>query len=437
MGWEVLVWLNDKQTEILRTELRCVNAKNDPCWGYSDQKNRIISACINDKCPKIKECNPNYSPMVRRYWESIKNEIKIYRNPSRQPEYYFVDMIPDSEMKMYISDPENDGREYSTNPIIDDNNKNAGKSRIDPVTGRKQVIIGVRWQITDNSDYQNESLVDIWGYVDDVAEQSAITPTKARPITKIESQKKEAKAVTHPKKKASEYQEGKAIKEHVLGLVSNEIKLTDIATYFDESSHWLLVLSNPAEEAYVSSMLLKNNLHHGFEQKDQIELALIEDLDSVSADVIFVSSNVLKAGCLKENVEGWKKLAEEFSLIKLTVSDRGFYDFGYGDGQHRWTCRNMYGVTHVCVESEDIISVHASDGLYDVSLVEDKNSYQILTKDAMPLGKLGTSFVEVIMELKIAGEIENSPAVIEGVSLEINGGKATVLGMGHLKFIEY
>lgn len=97
----------------------------------------------------------------------------------------------------------------------------------------------------------------------------------------------------------------------------------------------------------------------------------------------------------------------------------------------------MYGVTHVCVESEDVTSLNANDGIYDVSLVEDGNSYQILKKDATPLGNLGPTFADVITALKKAGEIENTPAYIEGVSIEVKEGKTIVLGMGHLKFMEY
>lgn len=433
--------LNAKQVEILQTELRCINAKHDPCWGYSDQKNQIVCACVNNDCPKIKVCNPNFSPKEAAYWVASANEAAIYGNPAKQSEYYFVDMISDAEMKSYDVDPMNDGVEH---PVIKDQRLESGQKksllRAELEVGREQTIVGKRRQIVGKGENQREEIIDIWGFVHDVTPQRSNSRKKAKRLEKIEP-------VTIPKIKVVPKKQEEAIdqdylnkdkfEERVSELVSDEIKLTDIVEQFDENSRWLLVLSNPAEEAYVSSMLLKDNLNHGFTKKDQIELALVEKLNDVSADVIFVSNNVLKTGCLKENVKGWKKLAEASALIKLTISDRDFFDFNYGDGQHRWTCRNMYGVTHVCVESEDVTSLNANDGIYDVSLVEDGNSYQILKKDATPLGNLGPTFADVITALKKAGEIENTPAYIEGVSIEVKEGKTIVLGMGHLKFMEY
>ena len=43
----------------------------------------------------------------------------------------------------------------------------------------------------------------------------------------------------------------------------------------------------------------------------------------------------------------------------------------------------------------------------------------------------------MIRALKNAEEISGLPAVIQGIALRIHDGKPEILGMGHLKFIEY
>ncbi len=436
------IHFTDKQEQILKTELRCIYAKNDPCWGYNDQKKKIVSACINGDCPKIKECNQDYSKENARYWQTDKAERTLYGNPNKQTEYYFVDMISEAEMKLYDVEPQNDGLEYPTikNAVIpDEKKKQAPKTRIDPVTGRKQVVIGKRWQITDNSDYQGEEIVDIWGFVDDVTERREKRPKKARMLEKIVPPKFTAKeAISAPVDVIDiDYANKDVYEKKVADLVMEEVKLTEIGERFYGDSTWLIVLANPAEKAYVSSMLLMDELEHGFTTKDMIQLVHIGELREVSASSVFVSENVLKAGCLENDTQGWKKLTTVPRILQLDITDRDYFNFKYRDGLNRWTCRNMYGVTHVCVEDADVTEIDAEDGLYSVSLVEDKNSYMILKKDGMPLGRLGASFTDVINALKEAKEIESSPAVVKGISIDVKQGKATVLGMGHLKFIEY
>lgn len=436
------VRFSGKQEQILRTELRCIYAKNDPCWGYSDEQKRIVSACINGDCPKIKECNKNYSKEEAVYWRVDKEQKALYGDPHKQPEYYFVDMISDAEMKQYDVEPQNDGLEYPTikNPVIDDKKKKAPKTRIDPVTGRKQVVIGQRWQITDNSDYQGEEIVDIWGFVDDVAERKVKRQKKAKKLEKIEPVTSiiPKKAPVEPvKTKDPDYVNKELYESKVTDITMGVVKLTEIGERYDEDSTWMIVLANPAERAYVSSMLLMDELDHGFSTNDAIQLVLIGDVKELSAKSIFVSDTVLNAGCLEKDTQGWKKLSEASWIMRLDIPDRDYFNFEYGDGLNRWTCRNMYGVTHVCVDSADVTEIDAEDGLYSVSLVEDRDSYLISKKDGMPLGRLGQSFFDVITALKESKEIESSPAVIKGISIAVKSGKATVLGMGHLKFIEY
>ena len=61
----------------------------------------------------------------------------------------------------------------------------------------------------------------------------------------------------------------------------------------------------------------------------------------------------------------------------------------------------------------------------------------ILKKNGDLIGRLGKAFVDLIDALINSGEISGSPANINGISLQVQNGKAEFLGMGHLKFIEY
>ena len=179
-----------KQLSIIETDLRCVYAKTDPCWGYSNEKKRVVSACINGKCPKIKECNPNYSPDEAAYWKTSNNEEQAYGFPRKQPRYYIVDMVSDEEMTRYYSNPKNEGFEYSVprSPVLADEKYDSNrKTKIDPATGRKMVVVGYNWMITDNASYESEELIPIWGYVEEVEEKKQpVTRKRAKRIEKLE-----------------------------------------------------------------------------------------------------------------------------------------------------------------------------------------------------------------------------------------------------------
>ena len=65
-------------------------------------------------------------------------------------------------------------------------------------------------------------------------------------------------------------------------------------------------------------------------------------------------------------------LGKKKEITLLHVAERDFYQFVYGDFDSRWTCRNMYGVTHVCLKRSDISEMEKlADGVYPVSLVDD------------------------------------------------------------------
>lgn len=436
------------QEEILKTELRCVYAKSDPCWGYREDLKRVVSACINGACPRIGQCNPSYSADEAAYWVTSNQERKLYGRPDKQRVYYIVDMISDEEMGRYISTPANEGFEYPTpkNPVLvneQDVIPKEEKFRIDSKTGRKMAVVGYRWTITDNASYESEELIPLWDYVNEVAERQQERIAQRKKAKRIE---KKQETVTLPvlqvKKQDEEdpdYARKEEFEQSVSEHIAAEIKLTDLEGSLLEGSETVILLANPAELEFVSSTFLVSGIEHGIIGSHNIMLALIDDYPKfASRPHVMISNTAMKAGCRKDNVQAWKKLAETASITLLHVSSRDYYLFSYGNQEERWTCRNMYGVTHVCVVPEDIARVDVKDdGLYPASLVENGTSYMILEKDGTPLGQLGKGFADMIMALKNAEEISGLPAVIQGVALRIQDGNPEILGMGHLKFIEY
>ena len=438
----------EKQRDILKTELRCVYAKNDPCWGYSAKQKRIISACINGECPKIKQCNPKYSERIASYWVTTDDEKMLYGRPDKQPKYYIVDMISDEEMMRYDSDPINGGFEYPVpkNPVLKnkkDNIEPKQKTKIDPKTGRKMVVIGYKWMITDNASYESEELLPIWGFVDETEEKKkSVEIKKAKRIEKKRRSEPEKRlsGVTKDKDVNSDYARKEEFEKSVSESISREIKLTDLDSDYIGTNKIILLLDNPAELSFVSSTLLINGIDHGIIHDADIKLALIDDYNRYSDyENVMISSTAIKSGCKESNVGAWKVLSQRKEIIQLLIADREYYQFS-NNGKVRWTCRNMYGVTHVCVDRSDIKDTEMlPDGLYPASIVyeDDNNSFMVVEKNGNLLGHLRREFVDLIDALKQSDEITGSPAVIKGISLNVVNGDAEILGMGNLKFIEY
>lgn len=438
--------LTGKQGSILTTEMRCIYAPKDPCWGYVSERKRVVSACVNGECPKIRECNPKYTDEEAAYWTTTDEERARYGRPDRLPRYYIVDMISDEEMTRYDSNPKNEGFEYPVpkNPVLKDKRdviESEPKTKIDPRTGRRMVVIGYKWMITDNASYESEELVPIWGFVEEVEE-------KKLPTVRKKAKRIEKKQTTEPVKKRQPVQEVKTVdpdyarkedfEKAVASHVTSEIKLTDVDEDSMDSTETVILLDNPAELAFVSSTFLISEIRHGIKESAGIMLALIDEYEKfIGCRNVLISNTVLKTGCKETNVAAWKALSQKDGIEQLNISDRDYFQYKYDSGS-RWTCRNMYGVTHVCVNSEDVKDLETlSDGVYAVSLVDDRDTYMILDKSGTPLGHLGKGFVDMIEALKRDEEISGSPAVIKGISLSITAGKADILGMGHLKFIEY
>ena len=432
------VQFSAKQEEILSTGLRCLKASNDPCWGYDAEKKRVTCACINGDCPSIKVCNKNYTPQYAEDWTMSEELIELYGDPEHQPIQYYYDMIPDSEMRLYEVEPKNEGYEYSTkNPVIRDEEE--PETMVDPLTGRKMVVVGREWRITDTSDYQNSEIVKIWNYVEDIPVRKVVRTKKAARIEKLNSLDREKTALkekitSDTKDIAFDFGLKETYEKNVATSISDELSIMDFSELLKPEDKCIIVVANPAERAYVSSMLMKNGLLHGFEKEDNIQIALIDEFNDCFDKDVFISSFLFKTGCKEASVKGWAKLSEMEKIVLIKVSDREYYKFEYGGNSYRWTCRDIYGIKHVCIEDADIEELDfGTDGLYPFSISDN----MIISEYGDAIGGVSALFEEMINALIDSGEIETQPREIEGMFVNVKGGKHVVLGMGHLKFDEY
>ncbi len=432
------VQFNAKQENILRIGLRCVYAKYDPCWGYDGEKGCETCACIKGDCPKIYECNKNYTFEEAKYWSTSKEDRDLYGEPQNQRVQYFVDMIPDSEMRLYSADPQNEGYEYSAkNPVIKDSEEK--ETRIDPLTGRKMVVVGTKWQIIDSSDYQNEEIVKIWNYVEDAAVKKIKKTKKSARIEKLEPSKEKnvLSKIVHKheeKEEEQDYLKKEDFEKSVSESINDEFSIMELLESYEPGVKWVIVVTNPAEKAYVSSMLMKSEIIHGFGEDDDVQLIQIAQLKNCANKTVIVSSNLCKNGCTELDVQGWKTLASEKSLVKVNIPEREYYKYEYSDGLSRWTCRDTYGIKHVCIEDSDIDELDfGTDGLYPISIADN----MVISEYGDAIGGVSEQFTKLMNSLVESKEIEAIPSEIEGIFVNVKNGTHIVLGMGHLKFDAY
>ena len=186
-------------------------------------------------------------------------------------------------------------------------------------------------------------------------------------------------------------------------------------------------------------MLLENGIKHGIASVQGIRLALIDDYEKYeNRKHVIVSSAVLENRCSDKRMHHWKALARKEEIIELLVANHNYDQVSYGPDKARWTCRNMYGITHICITLKDMrMVVPLPDGLYPVSFIEEKDSYTMLTPEGRKVGFLNESFMSFVKMLEMKQDIPALPEMIEGVSLYVRDGVIDVLGMGHLVFSEY
>lgn len=451
------VHLTKKQMELLKIEMRCTYAPNDPCWGYINGQG-IKSRCVEGECHKIKQCNPTYTREQTDYWRMNEKTRSLYGRPDKQKKYYLVDLVSDEEMLKYISDPKGAGREYPTMKETEQNNLKQKPK------GRHLVVIGYEETYFGDADDQ---FSPIWGYVDDSEDKGLLVENRygsrteyvyknavrEKQIIKKKATNKFADKIV-PKKsskttinieklsaeKRLDYE--KAIKEKL----ENNYQLTEmnseILNQLSSNQIMNIILSNEAEMAYVSSMLLQASIAHDIEIANGCEKVCLWRAQSktlkLTSDVAMVTSNFIKQGCELETETAWNELKKISSISEIVVTGREFFHFTSDDGQERWGCRNLYGATHLAVRSGDLELTESISGEQKITLMKDAKNYIILsTSSAEQVGTTSGTLWSALESLKKTDEIYEFPRMITGLILTQTKSGIELKGIGHMKFDEY
>ena len=399
--------LSEIQMDIIYRGIRCVYSKKDPCWGYDKKIGKSRCDCINGECPKIMSCNPSYTKELSEFWRMSEKDRELYGYPEEQERYYLVDMISDEEMLKYDVYPLNDGLEFDVvkNPVKKESVKTFKKveTKFDPVTGRKMYAIGYRWVITDGASYESDELVPIWGYIDEFKEEKVIKNKKAKKIRKLE------KDIVYDNGTIEiESEKLLEVKHKLSGKVTEEYKLTELISEVFEDKKIAIILSNPAERGYVESMLISSEIFTYPITNIELYVAS-DDFNATLYDEIWISNNVMK---IKTDsiYETLIRISEVKYLVKLNVSEREYFEISCETGEKLWCCRNLYGITHICLSEEYFdIKKELDDGGYKIEIINEDNEFRIKCKGEV-LGNLNDNFNNVLVKLErddyLPGEIK-------------------------------
>ena len=454
------VHLTEKQSQLLEIEMRCAYAKADPCWGYINGQG-IRSRCIEGKCPQIKKCNPTYTLEQQEYWTMTDEAKALYGRPDKQKKYYLVDLVSDEEMSRYFSDPKGAGIEFP--PIPDPEPKTSESER---PKDRKLVIIGYEETYFGDADDQ---ISPIWGYVDDAEDEGTLVTnqygshketvysnvrkvgekTKKKIVnqeksdvkkTKIEEELKKPVAVILDECKKFQYE--KAVKDKVCTSYQLTEITEDLITDLSHGKILNIILSNEAEMAYVSSMLLQANIAHDMELCDGKAQVCLWKAQSknikFSSGIILISRDFIKQGCSLESETIWAELGNISEINEVVVSGRDFFSFLGKNEQQRWGCRNLYGATHLAIQKEDMRFFLSIEEEQTISLMKDTANYIILSKkNAEQLGVTTEELWSALESLKKTDEIPEFPRLIAGLVLTKTSTGYGIKGIGHMKFDEY
>ena len=203
-----------------------------------------------------------------------------------------------------------------------------------------------------------------------------------------------------------------------------------------------IILSNEAEMAYVSGMLLRAQIAHDMELCDGKERVCLWKAQSkkikFSSGVFLVSSAFIKQGCSLETETVWSGLESADKVNELIVSGREFFGFTGKDGEQRWGCRNLYGATHIAIRNKDLeLSIPVEEELPISLIIGDKNYIILTTKNEEQLGFTTENLWNALDNLKKTGEISDFPKLISGLVLAEIAMDFEIKGIGHMKFDEY
>ena len=440
-------FLDSTQKEIIEKEERCVYAKDDPCWGYIEDRG-VVSKCVNTNCYRLRDCNPAFESDEASFWLQSPSDSELYGDPEDQKRYYLVDLISEQEKDQYHSLPSTSGVSHSA--FYEEDRK---KKPLPQIIGFERILF---------PDYCDEQIKPIYGYADEntshfikrtINNYSTISHFEAPPahpkqdvipaIRAVEVVETLAEDAVEESVEEAGYS---ALTEQVVGKVESELELAkttpQLLRKINPTGKMLFVLSNPAELAYLSSMLIKAGIEHSLpdDASGRVRLQLLCDLpENLNNEVVVLSKTVIDEGCTDASHDAWKNLCDAKRVLTINLTGREYAAISCNAGE-RWFCRNLYEATHICALPEDLkLNENVQDGTYKVTLIakDSDRGYRLYASNGYPIGVANQSLLVVLDALKREDEISSDPMRIEGIKIAVSGGKCLVYGIGHMLFDEY
>lgn len=457
--------LENWQLEYLENDMRCVFAKDDPCWGIvksnKDGHKMTRSFCINSDCPKLMECNPDYTAKYGEKWDfDIDNQRQYYYAyyPSRK--YFEVGEISKEEQLSYITAPETSCTEFSA--AMQTNTNRALKGS--PINRKRRGVISM--SLYRDNNYGDEQIEVEYGNLDDYDTSAPKVKVQSgneeKEVFQKKSEKKEdipqilivknSKVIEKGKKQITEKKDvpvGKmsklvrTVSARCEGICSisqlNDDKIEEYAGIYG----MVIVADNPAEAAYISSMLEARNIEHSLnKQSDLFKVCIlpVQDFDKVDKErTVMVTSTLLQSGCNQNSYEGWENIQKASQLLSLKISGKRYLPVLCSDGKVRWCCGNNVELTHVCVDTDDIKFSNHQMGVYEVNLVfdDDRNKYYLIDQDEVVIGETKPGFMNMFSKLMEKDQIDVPPSMITGLKLDVKSLTVFVRGLGHFSHDQY
>jgi len=440
-------YLSQTQKQIIDKEKRCFYAQNDPCWGYVEGQG-VICKCINTSCSRVDECRPVLKAGEALFWQQTPPDSELYGNPEAQKRYYLVDLISDHEKDQYHSLPSTSGVSHSA--FYEEDQK---KEPCPQIIGFERILF---------PDYCDEQLRPIYGYADEytghfikrtINNYSTVSyfntvPERPKQATTLVIQPAESveTIAEEPKAEPVEVEDYSALTERVVDQVESELELASITSQLlrqiNPTGKMLFVLSNPAELAYLSSMLIKAGVEHSLpdDASRGVRLQLLCDLsENLNNEVVVLSKTVIDEGCTGATHDAWESFCDAKRILIINLTGREYAAIPSSSGK-RWFCRNLYEATHICMLPGDLkLNENVQDGTYKATLIaEDSNRGYILhASNGYPIGAANQSLLVALDVLKREDEISSDPMRIEGIMIAVSGGKCRVYGIGRMIFYEY
>lgn len=210
---------------------------------------------------------------------------------------------------------------------------------------------------------------------------------------------------------------------------------------YSQNEKVVLVFENKGELGYASNMLYKLGIAHSYDIRKNVAL-ILTTMDAVSNDYqgsTFVLASAVFKREYSTNIAAFVHVlqnAKDFKL--LDMRNKNFVECEMENGEKRWVLTNVYGATHIQMNSSDLL-IEATKDEIELLLVDNMNGeYDVIDVDnGEKIGKSAPELITALNDLLFEGQIFGLPDKVENIRLQKINDEYCVLGLGHMIFVGY